>query len=205
MDEQDTSDTKTPCTYVITKREAEQAFLEQVDRGLDGIVVNPGFMLGPWDWKPSSGLMVLTVANGVAFFAPAGGCSVVDVRDVAAGILAAFDFGKSGERYILAGENLTYLDLWRRIATITRSRRPWGVSPTWLSSLAGRAGDLIGKCIGREPLLNSAGTRLGNQYHWYSSDKAKQQLGYRIGPVDVAIQDAWQWLREFGYTRRHRN
>ncbi|MFO0004951.1 MAG: NAD-dependent epimerase/dehydratase family protein, partial [bacterium] len=42
------------CPYVVTKREAEQVVLEEVDRGLDAVIVNPVFMLGAWDWKPSS-------------------------------------------------------------------------------------------------------------------------------------------------------
>jgi len=45
------------CPYVITKREAEQVVLDEVARGLDAVILNPVFMLGPWDWKPSSGRM----------------------------------------------------------------------------------------------------------------------------------------------------
>ena len=47
------------CPYVVTKREAERAVLDEVDRGLDAVIINPVFMLGPWDWKPSSGRMLL--------------------------------------------------------------------------------------------------------------------------------------------------
>ena len=56
--------------------------------GLDAVIVNPGFMLGPWDWKPSSGRMLLEVAQGIAWLAPQGHFSVCDVRDVVAGILS---------------------------------------------------------------------------------------------------------------------
>ena len=52
------------CPYVVTKREAERAVLDEVDRGLDAAIINPVFMLGPWDWKPSSGRMLLEVAQG---------------------------------------------------------------------------------------------------------------------------------------------
>ncbi len=53
-----------PCPYVVTKRAAEQAVLEEVAQGLAAVIVNPGFMIGPWDWKPSSGRMLLQVGRG---------------------------------------------------------------------------------------------------------------------------------------------
>ncbi len=199
--ENDREPPKPPCTYIVSKREAEAAFFEQVHMGLDGIVIHPGFMLGPWDWKPTSGMMIQTVCNNVAFFAPPGGCSVVDVRDVACGILSAIEHGRTGENYILGGENLTFLDLWTRIAEITGSRKPLGVSPRWLAHSAGRIGDVIGKLIGKEPLLNSANVAMGNVYSWYSSEKAQRELGYKIGSVDTAIEDSWKWLKAYGYIK----
>lgn len=199
--ESDREPAKPPCTYVVSKREAEEAFYEQIDLGLDGLVVHPGFMLGPWDWKPTSGMMIQTVCNNVAFFAPPGGCSVADVRDVACGILSAIEHGRTGENYILGGENLTFLDLWTRIAEITGSRKPFGVSPRWLAHAAGRIGDGVGKLIGKEPLLNSANVAIGNIYSWYSSEKAQKELGYRIGSADRAIEDSWKWLKAYGYIK----
>ena len=61
-----------PCPYVITKRDAEQAVLAEVAAGLDARIVNPAYMIGPWDWKPSSGRMLLEVARNRALFAPLG-------------------------------------------------------------------------------------------------------------------------------------
>ena len=58
------------CPYVITKREAERVVLEEVGRGLDAVIVNPAFMLGPWDWKPSSGRMLLAIGRGRGYVAP---------------------------------------------------------------------------------------------------------------------------------------
>jgi dihydroflavonol-4-reductase len=88
-DEETPAHEMVPCPYVITKREAEQVVLEQVEAGLDAVIVNPAFMLGPWDWKPSSGRMLLDLATGWGRLAPPGGNDFCDVRDVAAGILAA--------------------------------------------------------------------------------------------------------------------
>ncbi|MEX0819150.1 MAG: NAD-dependent epimerase/dehydratase family protein, partial [Pirellulaceae bacterium] len=167
-DEDSAREGKVPCCYVVTKREAEEVFLDEVARGLDGVVVNPGLMFGPWDWKPSSGRMLLEVARRMTPFAPKGGGSVCDVRDVAAGILAALQRGVAGRRYILAGENLTYLDLWKRMAQVTGGSAPICRAGPLMRIMAGRSGDLLGKLTGREPDVNSAAVGMSNLYHYYS-------------------------------------
>lgn len=190
---------KPSCSYVVSKREAETAFLTEVENGLDGVIVNPGFMVGPWDWKPSSGQMMLAIAKQFVPFAPGGGCSIADVRDVAAGIVAAYDYGKAGERYILGGHNLTYLDLWTRMAKVVGTRAPKAKLPGLVGKVAGMFGDVAGKMFPNEPQVNSAAVQMGSLLHWYSSDKAAKELGYRFGDVDVALEDAWNWFRKYGY------
>lgn len=200
VDESRQEPTKPECAYVVSKREAEQVVLDQVKLGLDGVIVNPGFMVGPWDWKPSSGKMMLTLSKiPILFFTPAGGCSVVDVRDVADGIVSAMTHGRSGERYILAGENMTYLELWRMMANVMNKRPPVKGLSNWLASCVGSVGDLFAKISGRESELNSAALKLGQMFHWYSSQKAEQELGYRIGNVEDALQDAWEWFKKNDY------
>jgi|694.fasta_scaffold39965_3 dihydroflavonol-4-reductase len=198
--ESDREPGKPPIAYVVSKREAEQKMLEQIEQGLDGIIIHPGFMLGPWDWKPSSGAMLLAIAGGPTPLAPAGGCSAVDVRDVAEGILRAVERGRSGERYILGGENLSYLELWQKMARVVGKRSgPRAKLPDWLAYSAGRVGDLAGKFMRQEPQVNSGATAMGQLQHYYSSEKAISQLGYRIGPLDDAIEDEWRFLVEYGY------
>jgi dihydroflavonol-4-reductase len=190
---------KVLCSYVITKRESEQAFLDEVSHGLEGIVVNPGFMLGPWDWKPSSGRMLLEVAKRFTPFAPKGGCTVCDVRDVAAGILAALQRGTVGRRYILGGENITYMELWKRISRITGGGAPICPAGPLMRIIAGRSGDLIGKLTGREPDVNSAAVGMSDLFHYYSIARAQQELGYVVRPVEESIADAWAWFQAEGY------
>ncbi len=193
---------KPAISYVTSKREAEQKMLQQIEMGLDGMIVHPGFMLGPWDWKPSSGAMLLAIAGGPTPLAPAGGCSAVDVRDVAEGILKVAEHGSPGERYILGGENVSYLELWQRMARVIGKRGPQGKLPDWLARVAGLAGDWGGKLLAREPQVNSGATAMGQLQHYYDSQKAITELGYRIGSLDEAIADEWRFLQEFGYTKK---
>ena len=200
VDETQQEPAKPECAYVVSKREAEQVIFDEVKLGLDAVIVNPGFMVGPWDWKPSSGKMMLTLAKlPILFFTPAGGCSVVDVRDVADGIVSAIANGRSGERYILAGKNMTYLELWRMMAKVMNKRPPVKRLSNWLAGCVGGVGDLCAKVSGNESEVNSAALKLGQMFHWYSSRKAEKELGYRIGDVEDALQDAWEWFKKYDY------
>ncbi len=203
-DEQSPREGKVPCGYVVTKREAEQVVQSCVARGLDAVIANPGFMLGPWDWKPSSGRMLLQVACGFTPVAPVGGCSLCDVRDVARGILAGLQQGRRGQNYILAGHNMSYLDLWRLFADVAGGRRPWFRAGPLMRTVGGRSGDLWGKIRNREPDLNSASVAMSNQFHYCHSKRAEAELGYRIRPAREIVETAWQWFRQNGYAAEAR-
>ncbi len=198
-DEENYSHEKVPCTYVLTKRESDQVVRQGVRDGLDAVIVHPGFMLGPWDWKPSSGRMLLAVAQQFTPVAPPGGCTVCDIRDVARGILAAWRSGRIGRSYILGGDNLRYLELWKLFAAVTGASAPsFRVGPL-MRYAAGLWGDLRTRISGREPDVNSAAIAMSCQYHYYSSARAQTELDYRCRPVRESVQDAWQWFQKFGY------
>ncbi len=188
-----------PCPYVITKREAEQVVLEGVARGLDAVIVNPGFMLGPWDWKPSSGRMMLQVATGWAKLAPPGGNDVCDVRDVAAGILTALQRGQRGRRYILSGEYLSFLDTWRMFARIVGVKPPWYAAYPPGLWLYGHAGDLWGKLTGHEPGLNSAAVADVEARTSLFLRPRRRRARLPPAPANEAAESAWAWFREYGY------
>jgi dihydroflavonol-4-reductase len=191
-----------PCPYVCTKRDAEAAVLEEVERGLDAVIVNPVYMIGPWDWKPSSGRMLLQVAAGRGLFAPPGANDFVDARDVAAGVVAALDRGRCGRRYILGGHGLGYLDAWRIFARVTGRRPPLGVAPRAAVRAAGWCGDLAGRFLRREPDVNSAATAMALLPHNFSCARAVRELGYGYRPLEETARDAWAWFQAHGYAGR---
>ena len=172
------ADPRMRCPYIVTKRAAEQVVLEAVDRGLDAVIVNPTYMLGPWDWKPSSGRMLLHIARGRQLLAPRGGNDFSDVRDVAAGIHAAAERGRCGRRYILGGESLSYLAAWKLFAKVAGVRGPICRAGPLQIICAGYLGDGWRVVTGHEPDLNSASTKLSAQHHHFSYRRAAEELGY---------------------------
>ena len=192
------------CPYVITKRDAERVVMEQVSRGLDAVIVNPVYMLGPWDWKPSSGRMLLEVGAGKGLFAPPGANDFVDVRDVAGGILAAAERGRTGRRYILGGHALSYLEAWGVFARVAGRMQPLGVAPRPIVRVAGWAGDVASLALARELPVNSAATRMSMLAHNFSSRRAEAELGYSFRPLETTVADAWEWFIARGFAKAPR-
>lgn len=187
-----------PCPYPVTKRQSEAAVLDEVAQGLDAVIVNPGCMFGPWDWKPSSGKMLLQVTRLAPIY-PTGAVSFCDARDVAAGTIAAASRGTTGRRYILAGHNLWYLDAWRQMAQLAGKKGPVSPMGPMFRFFVAPVLDLKTWLTGQEGDANSAILMLGRQQHCFSSRRAETELGYRVRPFAETLADTWKWFQDFGY------
>jgi dihydroflavonol-4-reductase len=188
-----------PCGYVVSKREADEVIAQEVQKGLDAVIVYPGYMLGPWDWKPSSGRLLLAIATLYTPFCPLGACSLVDARDVSLGTLTALNLAKPGSRYVLAGTNLTYWEMLSLMASVTGAKGPslpLGPVNRWIG---GAFGDLAYRIRGKEPEINSASVRISAQQHCFSSAKAEKELHYTIRPARETVETAWKWFCDYGY------
>jgi dihydroflavonol-4-reductase len=164
--------------YKRTKLESERLVLAS---GLEAVVVNPTTPVGEGDTAPTpTGRMVRGVASGRyrAYVATAG-VNLVDVRDVARGHLLALDFGRSGERYLLGGENMPLKEAFARIARAAGKAPPSIRVPY----AAVRAGAALG-------LVNRNEALLARIPEYFSSAKAKSDLGYEPSPLDDALRRA---------------
>ncbi len=178
--------------YAITKREAEEVALSAE---VDTVVVNPCFMIGPFDPKPSSGRLLLPLTRGPVVVCPSrGGNNFVDVRDAVAGTIAAMAVGRRGERYILGHENMTYRELFARALAVLGRRAVLLPVPSPCLLAAGYAMEAAGRLTGREPRLPLALARLASADHYYDSGKAIRELGLPQTPIERALADAFAWL-----------
>lgn len=184
-----------PCAYVTSKLASNEVVREAVRRGLDARIVHPGFMLGPWDWKPSSGKMMLELARRYVPCYPTGGCSVCDVRDVASGVLAAMDQGRPGRSYILAGANVTYRRLWQEMTIRLGRSMPSLPAGPLIRFAVGTVMNLGTRLTGNEGDINSASMKMGSQLHWHDSSRAREELGYSNRTFDETLDDAAAWIR----------
>lgn len=181
--------------YCDSKFAAEQRVLDECKRGLDAVIVNPPSMYGAGDRRKGDGSLLDVVQAGSLRFAPPGGLNVANVDDVAAGIVLALHKGRSGERYILGGENLTGAQLLQRIAGIVGGEAPRRIASRRMVGAAARALRLKERFFGSRPPMTSEVLQLAGRFLWYSSAKAERELGWRPGPVDAGIAAAWRELR----------
>ncbi|MEZ6036215.1 MAG: NAD-dependent epimerase/dehydratase family protein [Planctomycetota bacterium] len=183
------------CGYCDSKFAAEQRVLDEVRRGLDAVIVNPPSMYGPGDSRKGDDSLLGAVFAGRVRMAPPGGLNVAAVDDVCRGMLAALARGRSGERYLLGGENLTGRELLERIARVIGGTAPRRTVPRWLMLVGAAALRAKERCFGSKAPLTSEVLRLGARFLWYSSAKAERELDWRAGPVDPGIRAAWDELR----------
>ena len=184
--------------YHDTKLESEQIVLGQ--DAIEGVVVNPDFILGPWDVKPTSGQLIVTMAQRWVPFYPSGGKCFQSAHDCARGHLLAMQKGQAGRRYLLGSHNHSYQDFMGMVAEVVGRRPPtWKLPPVvgTLAGLVGRAGRRVDahRFAGLDPhVLKSMSA------HRYRSDRrAREELGLQPQPIQAAIQDAYAWFCERGY------
>lgn len=180
--------------YALTKRRSEELVNAARDR-VDAVIVNPTYMFGPRDAKPSSGKLIVNVVRRRVPGSTPGYNNFVDVRDVARGMIAAWQRGRRGERYILAGHDMTYRDVFHAIARVAGVSPPRFTVPYPVARLVGAWGDFVER-RGKEPVVNSTQIRYAFTDRFrFRSDKAASELGYTYGPLEPAIRDAIAWFR----------
>lgn len=186
--------------YITSKYKAQELILEEVkNNNLPALIVNPTFMIGPYDVKPSSGKMIISVIQGkVPGYAP-GGRNFVYVKDVAQAIVNAVELGKIGECYILGSTNLSYKEMFGKIASIFNVKPPGLGIPGFAVLLYGRVLSLVGKLTGKEPVISYPLAVISNEYHYYSSQKAVQELKMPQTDIEFAINEAVDWFKQEKY------
>lgn len=188
-------------SYNNTKHWAEEEVRQGIQRGLDAVFVNPAVIFGPGDLNLNAGAIVFQIArrNLPVYFE--GGCCVCDVEDVAQGQIQAWLKGKTGERYILGGENYSWKELFTLIAEVIGVPPPKWKIPIPLLTLLAYGYDRIGRLKKKEPPLTPESIRISAVPCFYSSDKAIRELGYTITPFRETIRKTYEWYKTNKYLR----
>ena len=186
--------------YMISKYLAHQLVLEeQRQSGFPALVVNPTFMLGKYDSKPSSGQIILMAHKKNLMAYPSGGKNFVHVADAAKGIVNAIQLGKPGECYLMANENLTYREFFEKLRLVHGRPKSLFHVPDCMISLSGFAGNTYQQLTGNPAKLDRTNARLLIADNYYSSAKAVSELKMPQTPVNQAIADALEWFGQYGY------
>jgi dihydroflavonol-4-reductase len=187
--------------YKRSKYMAEEVAVAAARSGLDVLIVNPSTPVGERDIKPTpTGRIILDFLKKKFPAYVDTGLNLVDVTDCARGHLLALEKGRSGERYILGGENLTLKQILDKLATITGLPSPTIKVPYFVALATGVIDETVtGRIRGREPRATIDSVRMGRKKMFVSSAKAERELGWKPSLVDGALRRAVDWFKSNGY------
>jgi dihydroflavonol-4-reductase len=187
--------------YGFAKHMAEQEILNAIGAGLDAVIVNPSIVIGAGDLNQSSNAFIVFMALHGLPVAVQGGVNVVHIDDVVQGHIAALERGRTGERYILAGENLSIPRLLILTAEVVHRNPPRWTIPDWAIKYGSAFVDWLPRLLGL-PLPGNL-LRLAGRYFFYDVTKARSELGLGLPrPYHKAAAESLAWYSENGYLDR---
>jgi len=187
--------------YKRSKFMAEQVAIEAARAGQDVVIVNPSTPVGERDIKPTpTGRIVVDFLKRKFPAYVDTGLNLVDATQCAQGHILALEKGRSGERYILGGQNLTLKQILDKLAAITGLPSPRVRVPYALALATGVVDEIVtGRIRGREPRATIDAVRMGQKKMFVTSAKAERELGWKCVPVDDALKRAVGWFQANGY------
>jgi len=180
--------------YAHAKHRAEQITLDAFRRGVQAVIVNPAEVYGPGDTALGTAGNLIDFATSTPVLVCRGGTSVVHVDDVAAGIIAALDRGKAGERYILGGDNLTIRELAELVLELVGRRAMIVTVPNALARAAARA---VVRLHIPVP-FNAHVVPYATRYWFVDNAKARRELGVTFRSARETLASTLDWLKASG-------
>ncbi len=187
--------------YSQSKALATQAVLDAVERrGLNACVVHPSGILGPEDNAigETTGV-IIQIINGEMPVGISGSFNLCDVRDLAAGCIAAADKGRRGECYILGNKEVTLKQLSKMLAKNAGCKPMRLFLPAGLARLIAAILEKRAKKKGERPLMTTFSVYNLARNNHFDSSKAQRELGYRTRPYEETLRDEVAWLIRSGH------
>lgn len=182
--------------YKRSKFLAEQVAQEFAGNGFDVVIVNPTAPIGERDFRPTpTGLIIRDFLTGRMPAYLDTGLNLVDVRDVAKGHILAAERGRTGERYLLGGENLTLKQMFDQLAVVTGRPAPTTRIPYPVALAAGLVSTAFASVSGLEPRVPLEGVKMARKKMFADCTKAQRELGFEAGSVTAALARAVQWFQ----------
>jgi dihydroflavonol-4-reductase len=183
--------------YARLRRQVELDALSQATPQFAVMTVCPSLTFGPEDpsGAPANKLLQALMAGKVPVKVAVGfGC--LDVRDFAHGMILAGERGRSGQRYLLSGENVTMHELLEKVATITGVRAPRFTAPAAVVKVLVGALELVSRIRRTPPPITRDVLQIFGRYAWYDTTKARTELGWTPRPLQETLTDTIGWLRD---------
>ena len=186
--------------YHRSKAQAEVEVLKAVEKGLDAVIVNPGTIIGPYDFEPSilAGALIDYYQGKIPFLME-GLSDYADVRDIAQAMIQAAQTGRKGERYLLTGWVLEMKDIPALLSKITGKKLPKRILPLWLMYSLLPFIQLGSRISGKAPLFTRDMLHSAQSNPLISHVKARKELGFSPRSLEDTFRDSFDWYKEKGW------
>jgi dihydroflavonol-4-reductase len=182
--------------YINSKYDAQKVVLNAVHFGLDAIIVNPTFMIGPFDSSQGSNSIILALTKGKILVNPPGGKNFICAKDAAIAICNALVMGRKGECYILGNQNLRYKEFFDLTAEIVNCKPPrFSLSPV-LIKIFGQVTNFFANAFHMRPLVSIQAARMSCDLHFFNSEKAVRELELPQTPLTQGIYESYTWFKQ---------
>jgi dihydroflavonol-4-reductase len=186
--------------YIESKYQAQEMLIKMHrEAGFPVVIINPTFMIGPYDTGPSSGKLLVELLSGRLLGYPSGGRNVICSVDVARTAVNALTMGREGQCYIAGNENLSYEDLFRLVCEVCEVKFRLIKIPQLLVLAVGLINSALAKVTDKPPQLSFTMARMSAVEHYFSSQKAQNELDLPRTPIEIGIMEAVDWFKENGY------
>lgn len=192
---------ESPINYCKTKYLAELEVDKAIANGLDAVFVNPCDIMGPFD-SHNWAQMILAVYNDDVPGIPTGSGNFCHVDDVAKGHISAFEKGRTGERYLLAGTDASFKEVFNTIQRLMDKKETQFILPKWVMEVVVPFYIMQSKFNGKEPILTPEKVAEMTLPKHVTAKKAMSELDYRITPLETCIRDSYEWLRQENLLKR---
>lgn len=188
--------------YIDSKLTAQKMLLERHKReGLPVVIINPTFMIGPYDTGPSSGKMLIGLYQGAIPAYSKGGKNFVCATDVAVAAVNALKMGRKGECYIAGNENLEFKEFFRKACAVLDKPFRMRAAPELLILMLGAFNSVLARVTGKPPRISFTMARMSTIGQYFSSEKAQKELNMPQTPIEKGIKQSIGWFKVNGYIK----
>lgn len=185
--------------YFEVKELIESQILDDARRGIRAIIINPTYCLGPWDLHDRRFCTIPLLLCGEIPGSITQILNVIDVRDVAAGLLAAIEAERYGEPLLMTGCNVSTHDLYSSICEIAGVTAPTFATSSTLAMFWSYWTEIMFNMLGQQTPIISTGMMMATATDYLHSSRVMEDLGIRSRPLSETIRDAIKWYRTIGY------
>ena len=187
--------------YCRSKFFAERHALKLARGGAPVVIVNPTLPVGPGDLSRSPPTqMMLDFCRGRRHEYLDAELNLIDVRDVAAGMVRALEVGRPGRRYLLGHENLSIREVFGILARLTGLPEPRWRVPYALGLAAAYVSEFVADVVThRGPAATVTGVKLTRRRMHFDPSRSLAELGLTPRPVRESLADAVAWFRQVGW------